>query len=53
MIDIIVIALLALTVGGAVGYIVWQKKKGQKCIGCPYAHACGKGPSCDCHSSQK
>lgn len=37
---IAVIALIAI-VFLAVRYIVKQKKKGVKCIGCPYAESCG------------
>lgn len=36
----IVVVLLLLILGFAVGYIVRAKKKGQKCIGCPYAKSC-------------
>ena len=35
-----VIALVAI-VFFAVRYIVKEKKKGTKCIGCPYAGSCG------------
>lgn len=35
---IIIVAILTL----AAVYIVRQKKKGKKCIGCPYANACNK-----------
>ncbi len=48
------IALLAviLIIGGALFYIIRAKKKGQKCIGCPYAKQCGsqKGGGCNCHT---
>ena len=39
-----IIALLALVliVSLAVRYIVREKKKGTKCIGCPYAGSCTK-----------
>ena len=40
MIDMIVIALVVLVVGGASFYIYKAKKKGQKCIGCPYSGSC-------------
>jgi hypothetical protein len=42
-----VIAVIVLIVGAAVGYIVRAKKKGQKCIGCPYASSCLSG-KCGC-----
>lgn len=51
--DIIVIAVIALIVGAAVGYIVKAKRKGQKCIGCPYASSCPSGKSgCGCAEKQ-
>ena len=40
--NIIIIAILAVIVGGAVGYIIRSKRKGRKCIGCPYADSCSK-----------
>ena len=38
--DIIIILAILLVVGAAVAYIVRTKKKGKKCIGCPYADSC-------------
>lgn len=40
--NIIIIAILVVIVGGAVGYIIRSKRKGKKCIGCPYADSCSK-----------
>ena len=42
---IIVIAILALIIGGAVAYIIKAKKSGKKCIGCPDSCSCGKTDS--------
>ena len=42
MADIIVIGIVLFVVGAAVRYIVKQKKKGVKCIGCPAAGSCSK-----------
>ena len=40
--NIILIAIIVLIVGLA-GFYVWrQKKKGCKCIGCPYGSSCCK-----------
>ena len=50
--DIIVIAVIALIIGGAIAYIVRAKKNGQKCIGCPYAKSCAK-ESCSCASKDE
>ena len=38
--DIIVVAILVLLTGGISLYIYRQKKKGNKCIGCPYGKSC-------------
>ncbi len=43
--DYIAIALILAVVGAASLYIIRAKKKGRKCIGCPYADKCGK---CSC-----
>jgi hypothetical protein len=51
LVDFIAIAAVALIIGGAVFYIIRAKKRGQKCIGCPYAKKCGS--SCHCNTSIK
>ena len=43
--NIIVIAILILIVSGACYYIYKEKKKGNHCIGCPYADSCPKHKS--------
>lgn len=44
MADFIVICVLLLVIGAAIIYIIREKKKGTKCIGCPAEGACcGKG----------
>ena len=59
-VDWIVIAVIALTVGGALAYIIKAKKSGKKCIGCPDSGSCGSqggcsgcSGSCHCHEEQK
>ena len=47
--DVVVILVIALAVGGALFYIIRAKRRGKKCIGCPYADSCGK----NCPSQQK
>lgn len=47
----VIILVLALVIGGAIFYIYQAKKRGQKCIGCPYAKECAK--KCSCKSEQK
>ena len=41
IVDYIAIAAVVLIVGAAVFYIVRAKKRGEKCVGCPYAKQCG------------
>jgi hypothetical protein len=42
----IIIAILALIVGGIAYYLHRAKKRGQTCIGCPYAGKCAE--KCNC-----
>ena len=57
LVDIIVIAILAVLIGGAIAYIIKAKKNGQKCIGCPHSKQCsnaqnGKSCSGSCHCNE-
>jgi hypothetical protein len=45
-IDFIIIAIIALVVGGAVAYIIKEKRSGKKCIGCPDSSSCGNNNGC-------
>lgn len=38
--DFIIIFIILLIVGLALGYIIRSKKKGKGCIGCPYSGSC-------------
>lgn len=49
--NIIVLVILAGIIGGVVAYIIKAKKRGEKCIGCPYAKQCGG--NCNCQSQQQ
>ena len=50
--DIIVVAAIILIIGGAMVYIVCSRRRGKKCIGCPYADSCSaKGNSCSCQEN--
>ena len=40
--NIIIIAIVAIILALAVVYILRAKKKGKKCIGCPYSESCSK-----------
>lgn len=57
MTDLIVIAVIVLIVGGAIVYIMKEKKKGVKCIGCPAGATCPNSGKCtgDCsgHSGEE
>lgn len=47
--NIILVAAILLILGGAAFYIVKAKKRGDACIGCPYAKECaGKSNGCSC-----
>ena len=38
--DFIVLIIIAVIIALASGYIIKAKKRGQKCIGCPYSKEC-------------
>ncbi len=40
--NFIIVAVILLIIGGAVAYIIKEKKKGTACIGCPHAGECSK-----------
>lgn len=46
MVDVILIIVLLVIVGASAFYIVKQKKKGAKCIGCPVEGACKHKGNC-------
>jgi len=39
--NIIVVFILVAIAGGIIWYLIRAKRKGEKCIGCPYAKQCG------------
>lgn len=41
MTDFIIVVVVLAIVGAAVSYIVNQKKKGVRCVGCPDGGTCG------------
>lgn len=45
MVDLIIIAVIAIILACAIGYIVKAKKNGAKCIGCPSARQCASNSS--------
>ena len=50
MMDYIIIAVVAVILAAAIGYIVHKKRSGATCIGCPDGKHCphSKG-GCSCH----
>ena len=40
--NIIIVVAIVLVVGLASFYVYKSKKRGRKCIGCPYADSCSK-----------
>lgn len=48
---LIVILVIAAALGLAAFYVIRSKKKGRKCIGCPYADQCSK--TCGCGETEK
>lgn len=49
--NIVIIVLLALIIGSALIYVLKQRKKGVKCIGCPNGENCS-GDCCNCDSKK-
>ena len=48
LVNIIAVVAIALIVGGALTYIILAKKRGEKCVGCPYSKQCsGKCGGCN------
>ena len=46
--NIIAVAVILAVIGGAVFYIISEKKKGKKCIGCKYSGTCSKAKNGGC-----
>ena len=47
--NILVIAILVVIIGCAIAYVVKEKKKGIKCIGCPNAEMCSTAQKQKCN----
>ena len=58
--NIIIVAILGLTAAAIIFYLVRQKKKGVKCVGCPDSGCCSSskkkeetsGCGCGCHGGK-
>jgi hypothetical protein len=46
MVNIISAVAVVAILAGAVTYIILSKKKGARCIGCPYADSCCQKKDC-------
>ncbi|MBE6686923.1 MAG: FeoB-associated Cys-rich membrane protein [Ruminococcaceae bacterium] len=46
--NIIIIAVVSLILGSVLFYIIRQKKKGAKCIGCPHCKCCSEKQKNNC-----
>ncbi|MBQ4537342.1 MAG: FeoB-associated Cys-rich membrane protein [Lachnospiraceae bacterium] len=55
MVDYIIVAVVAAIIGIAVAYIVKEKKRGAKCIGCPVEGTCPHkaNGNCSCSGDSK
>lgn len=51
MVNFIIVAVIFLIVGGAVAYIIKEKRKGAVCVGCPHAGECAKKRKGGCGGS--
>ena len=58
MTNFIAAAVIVAIVGAAAAYIIREKRRGVKCVGCPYAKTCGAktaspcSGSCSCHQPE-
>jgi len=51
MTDLILILVILAVLGVCAGYIIREKKRGVKCIGCPYAGKCASKKT-GCHTGR-
>jgi len=50
--NVVLILVLVLILGAAALYVYKAKKRGDKCVGCPYSKQCGK-TGCSCNQNKK
>ena len=48
LVDVVVLCIVAAILGGCVVFIVQNKKKGNKCIGCPDSCGCAQNGCAGC-----
>ena len=53
--NVIVVLILVAIAAGIIWYLIRSKRKGEKCVGCPYAKQCGskQGGCCSDKSNNK
>ncbi len=53
--NVIVVLILVAIAAGIIWYLIRAKRRGEKCIGCPYAKQCGNkhNGGCSCNSHNK
>ena len=49
----IIAAVLVVIAVGIIAYLVREKKKGKRCVGCPYASQCGGKCNSACNKADK
>lgn len=52
MIDVILILIILVMVGGALAYIRKEKKRGVRCVGCSEGGTCGGSCKCGEHEAK-
>ena len=53
MINVILIGIIGIILGAAIVYIIKEKKKGVRCIGCPDSGSCGGNCNCGTNAKQE
>ena len=51
MVNVIVAVILLIIIGAAIAYIIKEKKRGVKCIGCPAGGSCSGNCAGNCGGS--
>ena len=51
--NVIVVLILVAIAAGIIWYLIRAKKRGETCIGCPYAKQCGSKGNGGCYSKSE
>lgn len=49
--NVIIIIILVAIAGSIIWYLYRAKKRGDKCVGCPYGKQCSNKNNCSCKSN--